>query len=162
MRNWSSKEQQERRSLGRAPLVAHIWDGDDTRCRLYSTGGIRKKKKYRLSPSTEGRRVCEMCSSAPAPVKGRERLFGEPPVVRATKSLPESVRLRGLLVPFLDVLRGREGFLQGVIDPWQVAHHLRRLGFVEFSLPPGDARPPWSAVTWKLTDLGKKYDGGGA
>lgn len=43
------------------PAVAHIWDGADTRCRMYSTGGL-KPKRYRVSATTEGRPICNMCT----------------------------------------------------------------------------------------------------
>ena len=42
---------------------AHIWDGADTLCRLYSTGGMNPRKK-RISLTREGRRMCELCLMA--------------------------------------------------------------------------------------------------
>lgn len=41
--------------------AAHIWDGNDTRCRMWSTGGITKKKRYRVTDSPEGHRICALC-----------------------------------------------------------------------------------------------------
>lgn len=42
--------------------AAHIWLVDDTACRMYSTGGIRKTGKVYDHPA--GRRICQMCSRA--------------------------------------------------------------------------------------------------
>ena len=40
---------------------AHLWDDGDTYCRMYSTGGMGKKK-YHVVDSTE-RDVCQMCQN---------------------------------------------------------------------------------------------------
>lgn len=40
---------------------AHIWDDGDTYCRMYSTGGIGKKK-YEVADSTD-REICQMCKN---------------------------------------------------------------------------------------------------
>jgi hypothetical protein len=40
--------------------AAHIWLVDDTACRMYSTGGIRKTGRVYDHPS--GRRICQLCS----------------------------------------------------------------------------------------------------
>lgn len=40
--------------------VAHYWNGVDTVCKMYSTGGLRKKK-YTVCESTLGRKICTMC-----------------------------------------------------------------------------------------------------
>ena len=42
--------------------VAHLWNGSDTFCRMYSTGGLRKKKQI-VSESTLGKKVCTMCQN---------------------------------------------------------------------------------------------------
>jgi len=42
--------------------AAHIWTGNDTACRLFSTGGMGKKRKD-VSTHTYGKRVCHMCQS---------------------------------------------------------------------------------------------------
>jgi len=39
---------------------AHIWVGDDTLCRMASTGGVNAKK-YTVSDETRGFQVCHMC-----------------------------------------------------------------------------------------------------
>lgn len=57
--------------------VAHLWDGNDTVCTMYSTNGLRKKKQI-LSETTMGKRICVMCrtvnnnSPNPLPVKDEE------------------------------------------------------------------------------------------
>lgn len=43
------------------PAVAHLWHGTDTLCRMWSTGGITKEKRYRVSDSPEDRPICQMC-----------------------------------------------------------------------------------------------------
>jgi hypothetical protein len=43
--------------------VAHIWTGNDTACRMYSTGGMSKFKKS-VSDNTHGKPICTMCQSA--------------------------------------------------------------------------------------------------
>lgn len=43
--------------------VAHLWDGDDTACRMWSTNGIVKKKRYRVTSDPEGRPICQMCQA---------------------------------------------------------------------------------------------------
>lgn len=40
--------------------VAHLWNGTDTACRMFSTGGMRKKRQ-RLSDSLLGKKICTMC-----------------------------------------------------------------------------------------------------
>ena len=40
--------------------VAHYWTGFDTVCKLYSTSSMRKKK-YVVSKTSIGRKVCVMC-----------------------------------------------------------------------------------------------------
>ena len=40
--------------------VAHLWLNGDTVCKLYSTSKMRKKK-LKLSETTQGKKVCHMC-----------------------------------------------------------------------------------------------------
>jgi hypothetical protein len=49
-------------SIGKKKSSAHLWDGVDTVCRLYSTGGMSKKKKQ-VTTTTYGRPVCSLCLS---------------------------------------------------------------------------------------------------
>lgn len=41
--------------------VAHLWDGEDTVCRLWSTGGIISKDNYKVEDDPGDRRLCGMC-----------------------------------------------------------------------------------------------------
>lgn len=62
------REKKERRiwiRSGRPPLVAHLWTGSDTVCRMYSTGGITRPSAFRVAETTEGRRICRLCSGEP-------------------------------------------------------------------------------------------------
>lgn len=54
---------QSARKKGRPPSVAHIWDGVDTLCTMYSAGGL-PGAGYRVSGTTEGRSMCKMCTLA--------------------------------------------------------------------------------------------------
>lgn len=47
------------RSL-RPSQKAHLWGGEDTLCRMYSTGGF-KKDSMTVHETTEGREICTMC-----------------------------------------------------------------------------------------------------
>lgn len=42
--------------------AAHHWDGNDTLCRLFSTGGMTKRKQE-ISNDTMGKPICLMCSN---------------------------------------------------------------------------------------------------
>ena len=42
--------------------VAHLWDDGDTYCRMYSTGGLAKKK-YVVVQSRDGKEICHMCNN---------------------------------------------------------------------------------------------------
>ena len=44
------------------PRVAHIWHETDTACRMYSTGGL-KKKKYAVSYGPTNLPLCNMCGN---------------------------------------------------------------------------------------------------
>lgn len=43
--------------------MMHIWTGSDTKCRMWSTGGIVNKKKWDKTPEQSGR-ICAMCEAA--------------------------------------------------------------------------------------------------
>lgn len=45
------------------PPVAHIWEGNDTRCRMWSTGGIVKKDRYEVVATTD-HEICQICREA--------------------------------------------------------------------------------------------------
>jgi hypothetical protein len=42
----------------------HIWCDGDTACRMFSTGGIRRKDDYTVTSVTGGREICHMCRMA--------------------------------------------------------------------------------------------------
>jgi hypothetical protein len=44
----------------RSKGVAHIWTGNDTVCRMCSTGGL-KRKNYIVVNEKSGREVCSIC-----------------------------------------------------------------------------------------------------
>ena len=44
---------------------AHIWTGLDCACRMFSTGGMGKRRQ-RLFTTPMGKKVCEMCLSVVA------------------------------------------------------------------------------------------------
>lgn len=75
-----SPEEERRRERKKIPLpVAHLWDGTDTRCRMWSTGGIQKKNHYRVRATPEGRKVCNLCLGEPSLDQGfREALLRDP------------------------------------------------------------------------------------
>jgi hypothetical protein len=41
---------------------AHIWDDGDTYCKMYSTGGLRKKKQTVID-HPHGKEICLMCAN---------------------------------------------------------------------------------------------------
>ncbi len=47
--------------------ASHIWDGNDTACRMYSTGGMRRIDKYDVIGDWRAhrnhRRLCSMCQT---------------------------------------------------------------------------------------------------
>lgn len=40
---------------------AHYWTGNDTLCRLWSTGGMNQRRKWLVKRDTEGHPICTMC-----------------------------------------------------------------------------------------------------
>lgn len=47
--------------------AAHLWNGTDTVCRMFSTGGMRKKRQQ-LSASLLGKKICTMCLNVNAKI----------------------------------------------------------------------------------------------
>ena len=41
--------------------AVHLWDGKDTFCRMWSTGGIKAKKKYVVTDQKPNGNICNMC-----------------------------------------------------------------------------------------------------
>lgn len=52
-----------RKKLKGKPAVAHIWSGDDTACRMWSTGGIGRKRPYEVVEDRGEHEVCQMCKN---------------------------------------------------------------------------------------------------
>lgn len=42
---------------------AHWWGGEDTACRMWSTGGMSKNKEYLVSDERLGKDICTMCAN---------------------------------------------------------------------------------------------------
>lgn len=40
---------------------AHYWNGKDTLCRLWSTGGMNPRRKWIVAPDPQGHPICTMC-----------------------------------------------------------------------------------------------------
>jgi len=47
----------------RGTRVAHLWTGTDTACRMYSTGGITRKRRYHVSETNAGLPICVNCKT---------------------------------------------------------------------------------------------------
>jgi hypothetical protein len=46
--------------------VVHVWDGNDTFCRMWTTGGIMRKERFEITkdyPEDVDREVCTMCAN---------------------------------------------------------------------------------------------------
>jgi hypothetical protein len=41
--------------------AAHYWKDGDTLCRMWSTGGIDKRRAYAVFENSQGLRICHMC-----------------------------------------------------------------------------------------------------
>lgn len=44
---------------------AHLWNGSDTECRLFSTGGMRKSN-FVVTDETIGKEICLLCLNCAA------------------------------------------------------------------------------------------------
>lgn len=90
LRGIGSKEERRRVRKGYPPLPsAHLWDGTDTKCRMWSTGGIQKKDNYRVCATPEGRQICKLClgeSSLDEPLQGALPRDPDPLIVQPAKS----------------------------------------------------------------------------
>lgn len=49
-------------------IKAHIWTGNDTSCRMWSTNGL-KHERYSVHETTLGREICVMCQNNAAKLK---------------------------------------------------------------------------------------------
>ena len=50
-------------SLNQPNGRAHIVVGTDTACHQWSTGGMNRKRNWKISDKTKGMRVCKMCQT---------------------------------------------------------------------------------------------------
>ena len=68
--------------------VAHLWTGSDTVCRMFSTGGM-KKKGYEVFPETGGLPICSLCENhgktLPCHVKAKQEREAKRLAERSTK-----------------------------------------------------------------------------
>ena len=46
--------------------VAHLWNGDDTLCRMASTGGLSLRKYQVVDSQPPGSKLCHMCATTEA------------------------------------------------------------------------------------------------
>jgi hypothetical protein len=58
------------------PQVAHLWDDNDTYCRMWSTGGL-KKRRYHIVDKTS-LNICTMCNSVFEEYSGHKHEIGIP------------------------------------------------------------------------------------
>jgi hypothetical protein len=70
------------RSKGKVK-TAHIWEGKDTACRMWSTGGMSHKRAYELYDAPYGLSVCTMCAN----VHGNATREDPPDLVRLVKDI---------------------------------------------------------------------------
>lgn len=55
---------------GKKQKTAHLWDGTDTLCRMFSTGGLNPSK-YEITDHKGERGICFMCNT----VKMRDEMM---------------------------------------------------------------------------------------
>lgn len=46
--------------------TAHHWDGHDTACKMWSTGGMNKNKKWSIRAASGSHPICTMCANVQA------------------------------------------------------------------------------------------------
>lgn len=49
--------------LKKGKARAHLWNGSDTVCRMWSTGGLRARRQFLVCDTPEGRKICHMCQA---------------------------------------------------------------------------------------------------
>ncbi len=49
--------------MAKSGNVAHIWDGADTFCTMWSTGGLKVNRGYSVKSQLLGRRICQQCAA---------------------------------------------------------------------------------------------------
>ena len=87
------------------PKCHHVFVDGDTLCRLYSTGGM-KKKKYRVAESPEGLTICTMCGNVLKLTTGDE---AKAKIEKAAISERKKELARLIQAQRLDMKRGYNG-----------------------------------------------------
>ena len=59
MANWPSGYLIKDRKKSRR---AHLWTGNDTICRMWSTGGMGQRRGYSVHVEVGEREICELCN----------------------------------------------------------------------------------------------------
>lgn len=49
--------------LKKGKARAHLWNGTDTVCRMWSTGGLKARKQFLVCDTSENRKICHMCQT---------------------------------------------------------------------------------------------------
>lgn len=57
-------------NLRKNKSTAHYWDGVDTACKMYTTGGMRKNR-YTVTATNRNKPICTMCQN----VNNKKQLF---------------------------------------------------------------------------------------
>jgi hypothetical protein len=60
----------------RKKTAAHIWTGSDTACTMFSTGGLKSKKRT-VYPDNGNKRICVMCQNNWLKMQFKDRLNRE-------------------------------------------------------------------------------------
>jgi hypothetical protein len=69
-----SSDQSEARFVYRpSSRVAHVWVGEDTACRMWSTGGLRQHK-FVFAEDAGGRETCNNCKNCACESDESERM----------------------------------------------------------------------------------------
>jgi hypothetical protein len=63
--------------------VAHIWTGEDTVCRMHSTGGLgRGRPRYEVATDRGAHRICDLCQQVATGMTEAERMWEDATVQR--------------------------------------------------------------------------------
>lgn len=60
-----------RRKFAGKPAIAHIWFGDDTACRMWSTGGIGRNRPFDQIEILGDHPICQMCQTNAAKLEAQ-------------------------------------------------------------------------------------------
>jgi hypothetical protein len=115
---------------------AHYWDGNDTACRMWSTGGMNKDRKWSVHADPGSHPICSMCASA---WPGLARAHHSTEVMEAKAEMESSISTA--LVIAARQFHKRTG-LQPIginvkeVEVWQLGGQKLNLHSVEILLPP--------------------------